>query len=139
MTAPFGWIVKTEPETYAFDRLLAEGTAVWDGVRNHQAAAFLRAMQVGDPVLVYHSGAERAAIGLATVSRSAFPDPTDAAGRFPAVELTAGPRLAAPVPLSRLKAEPALAELPLIRQSRLSVSPVGRDEWTRILALAGPG
>lgn len=137
MSAPFGWIVKTEPETYAFDRLLNDRTTVWDGVRNHQAAGFLRAMRVGDPVLVYHSGAERAAVGLATVSRSAFPDPTDPTGRFAAVELTAGARLPSPVPLTQMKAEPGLAALPLIRQSRLSVSPASQDEWRRILALAG--
>jgi predicted RNA-binding protein with PUA-like domain len=117
------WLLKTEPSTYSFDDLSRDRKTRWDGVSNAQAQANLRAMRVGDPVVVYHSG-EKAAVGLARVTRAAFPDPGDPAGKRVAVEIAAGARLAAPVPLEALRAEGTFADSPLLRQGRLSVVPL---------------
>ncbi len=138
MTAtPARWLLKSEPETYAFADLVRDGRTVWDGVRNAQAANFLRAMRPGDQALFYHSGDERAVVGLATITREAFPDPGDMAGRFVAVEVSALRPLKAPVTLAAMKAEPALSGMIMLRQSRLSVAPVSAAEWAAILAMAG--
>jgi len=131
------WLVKSEPESYAFADLQRDGKTVWDGVRNNAAAAHLKAMAEGDEVLVYHSGDERAAVGLAKVTRTAFPDASDPSGRFVAVELAAVRPLARPVTLAQMKAEPALSDLVMLRQPRLSVSPVPREAWARLLQMAG--
>ena len=131
------WLVKSEPETYSFADLERDGRAVWDGVRNNAAAVHLRAMGEGDEVLVYHSGEARAVVGVAKVVRTAFPDAGDPSGRFVAVELAAVRPLARPVTLAQMKAEPALAGMTMLRQSRLSVSPVSEAEWAAILAMAG--
>jgi predicted RNA-binding protein with PUA-like domain len=117
------WLLKTEPSTYSFDDLSRDRKTRWDGVSNAQAQANLRAMRVGDPVVVYHSG-EKAAVGLARVTRAPFPDPGDPAGKRVAVEIAAGARLAAPVPLEALRAEAAFDGSPLLRQGRLSVVPL---------------
>ena len=130
------WLVKSEPDTYAFDDLVRDGRTVWDGVRNPAAAKHLRTMAVGDEVLFYHSGAKPAVVGLAKVAKTAFPDPADISGRWVAVELSAGRALKVSVPLTALKANPALAELAILRQGRLSVSPVAADEWREILAMS---
>ncbi len=130
------WLLKTEPSTYSFDRLVAEGTAVWDGVRNNLALKYLREMKSGDRVLVYHSGAEKAVVGQARVARAAYPDPTRDDPKLVVVDLTPGPRLARPVPLAAIKQDPQLAELPLVRMSRLSVMPVTPEHWKRLLELA---
>ena len=136
------WLVKTEPDTYSFADLEAEGTTEWTGVRNHAAARHLRAMAVGDPVLVYHSGAQKAVAGIATVTRAAAPDPTGD-GRegdgWVSVALAATTPLARPVPLASMKADAALAAMAMLRQPRLSVSPVTDAEWVAILRLAGDG
>lgn len=131
------WLVKTEPETYGFADLQREGVGVWDGVRNHAAAAHLKAMKLGDSVLVYHSGEARAVVGLAKVTREAFPDPSDPTGRFVAVEMAATGPVKQPVTLAQMKAEPALAGMVMLRQGRLSVAPVSDAEWATILKLAG--
>ncbi len=131
------WLVKTEPGTFSFADLTRDGTTTWDGVRNNAAALHLKAMAKGDQVLVYHSGDDKAVVGLAEVSRTAFPDVSDPAGRFVAVELKAGQAVARPVTLAAMKANPKLAKLEMIRQSRLSVSPVTEAEWDEILAMAG--
>lgn len=131
------WLVKTEPGTYSFADLTRDGVTTWDGVRNNAAALHLKSMAKGDPVLVYHSGDDKAVVGLAEVSKTAFPDKSDPAGRFVAVELKAGKAVAKPVTLAAMKANPALAKLEMIRQSRLSVSPVSAKEWTEILKMAG--
>lgn len=130
------WLVKSEPETYSFAHLERDGGTVWDGVRNNAAALHLKAMKVGDEVLFYHSGEGKAVVGVARVTREAFPDASDPAGRFVAVELAAVRPLGRPVTLARMKAEPALAGMVMLRQSRLSVSPVSEAEWAAILALA---
>ncbi|HEY2660850.1 MAG TPA: EVE domain-containing protein [Caulobacteraceae bacterium] len=134
---PSRWLLKSEPETYAFADLQRDGRTVWDGVRNAQAANFLRAMRQGDQALFYHSGAERAVVGLATVEREAYPDPGDASGRFVAVEISYLRPLSRPVSLAEMKAAPALSGMIMLRQSRLSVAPVSPAEWSAILAMAG--
>ena len=131
------WLVKSEPATYAFADLQRDGRTVWDGVRNNAAALHLKAMTVGDEVLFYHSQEGLAVVGVARVVREAYPDPSDPAGRFVAVELAPVRLLPRPVPLSAMKADPRLAGMAMIRQSRLSVSPVTAGEWAAILAMAG--
>jgi predicted RNA-binding protein with PUA-like domain len=130
------WLVKSEPGTYSFADLQRDGKTVWDGVRNNAAALHLKAMKAGEEVLVYHSGEDKAAVGVARVVREAFPDASDPAGRFVAVELAAVRPLSRPVTLAEMKANPALAKLEMIRQSRLSVSPVSDAEWAAIQDMA---
>lgn len=130
------WLLKTEPHKYGWDDLVRDGRTVWDGVRNHQAAANLRAMAQGDEVLIYHSNEGKEAVGIARIMRAYFIDPSDAAGKFPAVEVAPVRALARPVTLAELKADPAFADLALVRQSRLSVVPVCDTHWAAILALA---
>lgn len=128
------WLIKTEPSTYSFDRLSREGKTVWDGVRNNLALMHLRAMRPGDEVLVYHSGSEKAVVGRARITRSAFPEPGQSDPRFVAVEVEAGGQLPFPVSLAAIKRDSALATLSLVRNSRLSVMPVSPAEWQAILA-----
>jgi predicted RNA-binding protein with PUA-like domain len=129
------WLVKTEPSTYAFEDLRRDRKTRWDGVSNAQAQANLRAMRPGDAVVVYHSG-EKAAVGLARVSRAPSPDPGDPSGKRVAVELAAGEPLEAPVPLEALRAEPSFAGSPLVRQGRLSVVPLTAAQLAAIRRLA---
>ncbi|HYC01431.1 MAG TPA: EVE domain-containing protein [Candidatus Limnocylindrales bacterium] len=131
-----GWLVKQEPAAYSWDRLVEEGRAVWDGVRNAQARNNLAAMKKGDSVLFYHSGDDRAVIGVAKVARTAYPDPTSDDPRWVAVDLVPARKLAHPVTLARIKAHPPLANMALVRQSRLSVMPVTDAEMKAILELA---
>ncbi len=131
------WLVKSEPHTYSFDHLVRDGRTVWDGVRNNTAALHLKAMRQDDEVLFYHSNVGMAVVGIAEVAREAFPDPSDPANRFVAVELSAVRALTSPVTLAEMKATPALAEMAMLRQGRLSVSPVSAAEWETILRLAG--
>ncbi len=130
------WLVKSEPAKYAYADLVRDGKTVWDGVRNNAAALHLKAMKTGDEVLYYHSQEGLAVVGVAKVVREAFPDETDPAGRFVAVELAPVRELKRPVTLQEMKANPALASLEMIRQGRLSVSPVRPDEWAAILKMA---
>ncbi|OHB29534.1 MAG: ubiquinol-cytochrome C reductase [Phenylobacterium sp. RIFCSPHIGHO2_01_FULL_69_31] len=130
------WLVKSEPAKYAYADLVRDGKTVWDGVRNNAAALHLKAMKVGDEVLYYHSQEGLAVVGVAKVVKEAFPDETDPAGRFVAVELAPVRELKRPVTLQAMKANPALASLEMIRQGRLSVSPVRPDEWAAILKMA---
>jgi len=131
------WLVKSEPNTYSFEALLRDGRTVWDGVRNNAAALHLKAMKTGDEVLFYHSQEGLAVVGMAKVVREAFPDASDPTGRFVAVELAPVRPLKAPVTLSAMKAEPALAGMAMLRQGRLSVSPVTDGEWAAVLKMAG--
>jgi len=118
------WILKTEPSTYSFDDLAKEATAVWDGVKNPVALKHLRNMQPGDQVLIYHTGDERAVVGHAEVTSAAYPDPKSKEGDLVVVNLRAGKRLARPVLLSEIKADPAFMDLGLVRMGRLSVVPL---------------
>jgi len=133
------WLVKSEPNTYAFADLQRDGRTVWDGVRNNAAALHLKAMKTGDEVLYYHSQEGLAVVGVAKVAKEAFPDASDPSGRFVAVELTPVRPLPRPVTLAEMKAQPALARMEMLRQSRLSVSPVRPEEWATILQMAGEG
>jgi predicted RNA-binding protein with PUA-like domain len=117
------WLVKTEPGTYSYDDLEREGRAVWDGVANPQALKNLKEAAVGDAVFVYHTGDEKQVVGKAKVVRAAYPDPKSGKG-LAVVDLEAVGRLKSPVTLSELKADPAFAESPLVRQGRLSVVPL---------------
>ena len=137
MPTPSYWLVKSEPAKYAFADLVRDGKTVWDGVRNHQAAIYLRAMRIGDILFYYHSQQDLAVVGLATVSKEAFLDPSDAAGRFVAVEVAPVRKLKSTVTLAQMKAEPRLAAMAMFRQFRLSVAPVTDAEWGVILELAG--
>lgn len=131
------WLVKSEPDTYSFSDLQKDGTTVWDGVRNFTAAQNLKAMKAGQEVLFYHSGEGKEIVGVAKVEKEAFKDASDPTGRFYAVELAAVRPLKQPVTLAQLKADPAFADMVMVRQGRLSVSPVSDAEWGRILELAG--
>ncbi|CAN5322110.1 EVE domain-containing protein [soil metagenome] len=131
------WLVKSEPTTYAFEDLVRDGKTVWDGVRNNAAALHLKAMKVGDQAFFYHSQEGKAVVGIAKVAREAFPDASDPAGRFVAVELAPVRALKGPVTLADMKANPALAGMEMLRQSRLSVSPVSPGQWAEILKMAG--
>ena len=131
------WLVKQEPETYAWSRLVADGSTAWTGVRNFQARNNLRAMALGDLVLYYHSITGKAVVGVARVKRVAYPDPTADAGEdWVSVQLKVVKALANPVTLTQIKAEPSLANIYLIRQSRLSVMPLQSHEYETILRLA---
>lgn len=129
------WLVKSEPDAYAWDDLVRDGRTVWDGVRNALARRHLAAMRRGDLVLYYHSNVGKEVVGVARVVREAYPDPTARSGDWLAVDLEPVKPLAKPVSLAAIKADPALAGLPLIRQSRLSVMPVERAHFDHILAL----
>ena len=131
------WLLKSEPDVYSFDQLLAEGETVWNGVRNNAARLHLRAMKEGDEALFYHSNIGKEAVGLCRISREAYPDPTDESGQWVAVSVQPIRKLARPVTLAEMKAEPGLSEFQLIRQSRLSVVPVRDEEWALILRMAG--
>src|SRR5271169_4143640 len=135
--APSYWLVKSEPAKYAFGDLERDGRTVWDGVRNNQAAIYLRTMRLGDQVFYYHSQEGLAVVGIAQVAREAFADPTDASGRFVAVELTPVRALPRPVSLAEIKATPALAGMTMLRLFRLSVSPITPQEWATIRAMGG--
>jgi predicted RNA-binding protein with PUA-like domain len=127
------WLLKTEPDEYAFQDLERDETTAWTGVKNPQAEGHLRAMQVGDQAVVYHSG-EKRAVGIALVVRAAYPDPS--AKERICVDVRAVEPLPAPVPLEMLKSDPAFEGSPLVRQGRLSVVPLSPAAWRRLKALA---
>jgi predicted RNA-binding protein with PUA-like domain len=131
------WLVKSEPFKYSWDMLVRDGSTVWDGVRNNQAAQYLRAMKIGDELLFYHSNEGLAVVGIARVAGEHFIDPGDPKGRFPAVTVAPVRALATPVTLAAMKAEPRLAGMAMFRQFRLSVVPISDDEWATILAMGG--
>lgn len=128
------WLVKSEPESYSFDDLIKEGKTDWTGIRNFQARNNLREMRVGDKVLFYHSGAEKAIAGLAEVSKENFPDATDE--KWIAVEIKPIGKLANSVTLDEIKAEKSLENIALIKQSRLSVIPLSEEEFEIIISLS---
>jgi predicted RNA-binding protein with PUA-like domain len=130
------WLMKSEPDAYSWDDLVAEGEGTWDGVRNHRAANNLRAMQVGDRAFFYHSNVGLEIVGIVEVSAAGLADPGDPEGKWAAVKVKPVERLAHPVSLKRIKADPALAEMELIRLSRLSVGVVRPAEWEHIVALS---
>ena len=128
------WLLKSEPESYGWADLVRDGATEWDGVRNNAAAAHLRAMQVGDQALFYHSGAEKAVVAVAEITRAARKD--GEVGNWVSVAVKPVEPLASPVTLAAMKGEPKLAGMATLRQSRLSVSPVSDAEWAVILDMA---
>jgi predicted RNA-binding protein with PUA-like domain len=131
------WLVKSEPDVYGFENLQRDGRTRWDGVRNYQARNNLRAMKVGDICLFYHSNIGLEVVGLAKVAQEHYPDPTAEKGDWSAVDLAPHAPLPQPVPLTVLKAHPALQELGLVRNPRLSVMPVTPEQFQVISELAG--
>lgn len=132
---PSYWLLKTEPSTYSFERLMKEGQAVWDGVRNNLALKYLREMKAGDQALIYHSGDDKAVVGQARVVKPAYPDPNAEDPKLVVVDLVPAGPLPKPVPLSAIKAEPSLGDLPLVRMPRLSVMPVPAEAWRKIVGM----
>jgi predicted RNA-binding protein with PUA-like domain len=130
------WLVKSEPFKYSWDQLVKDGQTAWDGVRNNQAAIYLRAMKIGDELLFYHSNEGLAVVGIAQVLGEHFIDPTDPKGRFPAVLVGPKAQLPRPVTLAEMKAEPRLAGMAMFRQFRLSVVPITDAEWDVIMEMA---
>jgi predicted RNA-binding protein with PUA-like domain len=131
------WLLKSEPASYSWERLVADGRTYWDGVRNPQALNSLRAMRQGDRAFFYHSGAGKDIVGVAEVVRPFYPDPADKSGKLGMVDIAPVMPVKNPVSLAAIKANPELAGLSLIRQSRLSVCPVGDREWAVICGMAG--
>jgi predicted RNA-binding protein with PUA-like domain len=133
------WILKTDADTYPFEQLERERRAVWDGVTNALALKHIRSMAKGDHALIYHSGDDKALVGLARIVSDPYPDPKSDDPRLVVVDIEAGRRVPRPVTLAEVKADPAFADLGLVRMSRLSVIPVPPDQWKRLLSLAGAG
>jgi len=131
------WLVKQEPEAYSWSDFLKDGRAAWTGIRNFQARNNLRSMNKGDQVLFYHSVSEKQIVGLARGARQAYPDPTAEEGDWVCVDLIPAKTLARPVPLAAIKNESALKDILLLRNSRLSVIPLTKPQFDRLLALAG--
>lgn len=130
------WLMKSEPDAYSWDDLVAEGEGTWDGVRNYTARNNLRAMEPGDLTFFYHSNIGVEIIGIAEITASNIPDPTDDTGRWSAVKLKPVRKLARPVTLKEIKADPALADMDLLTKFRLSVSAVKPNEWEHIVNLS---
>ena len=130
------WLMKSEPDAYAWEQLVHDGIGMWDGVRNHTAKLNLMAMKVGDEALFYHSNIGVEAVGIMTVVQEAAPDSTDSSGKWIAVHVAPVERLQKPVTLKAMKADSALANMAMLRQSRLSVSPLTDGEFKHILAMS---
>jgi predicted RNA-binding protein with PUA-like domain len=129
------WLVKQEPETYPWSQFVRDKGTRWEGVRNYQARNHLRAMSVGDHVLYYHSGGERAVVGVARVTKEAYPDPTAPGEDWSVVDLAPIKAFAHPVSLAAVKAEKKLQDIPLVRQSRLSVMPLSSQAFELLVAM----
>lgn len=128
------WLLRSEPDVYGWDHLTKDGGTEWDGVRNYTARNFLKDMQPGDRAIFYHSNTEKAAVGIMEITRSWRPDGEK--GDWASVAVKPVEKLARPVTLVEIKAEPRLAKLEMLRQSRLSVTPVRDEEWATILEMA---
>jgi predicted RNA-binding protein with PUA-like domain len=131
------WLVKEEPEHYAYSALEKDGRTVWAGVRNPLAQKHLRGMRRGDEILYYHTGKEKAVVAMARAAGDAYADPADASGKSFVVDVEPVRRLQAPVTLAAIKAEKAFADFALVRMGRLSVMPVSDEQWQRIVAMSG--
>lgn len=129
------WLAKSEPEAYSWSQLVKDGRTAWTGVRNFQARNNLRAMEPGDLVFFYHSGKEKQVVGLTSVARAAYPDPTAKEGDWSCVDLKAGSPLAQPVSLAVIKGDKVLRELPMVKLSRISVTAVSLPQARRLLEL----
>jgi predicted RNA-binding protein with PUA-like domain len=129
------WLIKTEPGSWSWDDQVRDKVTQWDGVRNHQAANNLKAMKKGDLAFFYHSVNEKQVVGVVEVVKEVYPDPKDKSGRFVMVDVKAVKPFAKPVTLADIKAEPRLRDIGLVRQSRLSVMPIGAAAWRLICAM----
>ncbi|MEK9718059.1 MAG: EVE domain-containing protein [Candidatus Puniceispirillum sp.] len=131
------WLMKSEPSTWSWQNQLDRGDAGegWDGVRNYQASNNMKAMEIGDLAFFYHSVNEKQIVGIAEVIALYHPDPTDASGRFGMVTIRAVKSMQVPVTLAQIKADDRLQDMALVRQSRLSVTPVSADQWAIIMAM----
>lgn len=131
------WLVKSEPGSWSWDDQVKKGVEHWDGVRNYQAANNMKAMKIGDKAFFYHSVNEKQIVGIVEVAKEYYPDPSDKSGRFGMVDFKAVEPVPNPVTLADIKAEPRLAELALIKQSRLSVVPIDAKSWKLICKMGG--
>lgn len=130
------WLMKSEPDAYGWDDLVEEKEGTWDGVRNYRAANNLRAMEVGDEAFFYHSNKGLEIVGIVRISHAGLTDPTDPEGKWAAVKVKPVKKLDRPVTLKEIKADPALADMELVKLSRLSVAVVRPEEWDHIIALS---
>ena len=130
------WLLKTEPEEYSFDDLLLDGKTVWDGVTNNWALTYLRQMQKGDKTLIYHTGNSRQIVGIAVVDSAVYPDPKRDNIKLVVVDIVPYLKLKIPIHLKDLKNDPFFNDMPLVRFSRLSVMPVEKKHWDKILFMA---
>ena len=131
------WLLKSEPSSYSWDRLMADGRTHWDGVRNAQALNNLRAMKAGDRAFFYHSNEGKEIVGIAEVVRTFYPDPADKSGKLGMIDIKPVAAVRTPVGLPAMRANPALSGLSLLKQSRLSVCPVTDSEWLTLCEMAG--
>lgn len=129
------WLLRSEPDVYGWNDLVAEGATEWNGVRNYTARNFLKEMQPGDQAIFYHSNIEKAAVGVMAITRAWQPDGED--GKWASVAVKPIEKFPHPVPLADIKADPRLAALEMVRQSRLSVTPVRPEEWATLLEMGG--
>ena len=130
------WLLKSEPETWSWEDQVKESPSMWDGVRNYQARNNLMAMKKGDLCFFYHSVTEKKIIGIVEVFKEHYPDPTDSSGKFVVVDVKAKNILKRPVSLEDIKLNKKLSEIPLVKQSRLSVMPILKSEWIEILKIS---
>jgi predicted RNA-binding protein with PUA-like domain len=131
------WLLKSEPSSYSWDQLVKDKRTNWSGVRNFTAAKNLKTMKQGDHAFFYHSGEGPEIVGVVEIVKEAYPDPSDASGRFVMVDVVPVTPVKTPVSLATIKATPALKGMPLVKLSRLSVSPVSAEEWRTIAKMAG--
>jgi predicted RNA-binding protein with PUA-like domain len=131
------WLLKTEPDHYSYADLERDGATIWDGVANNTALMHIRTMQPGDLALIYHTGDQRQAVGLAEITSPPYPDPRAGDPKLVVVDLRPLRRLPQPVTLAAVKADPAFADFALVRQGRLSVVPVTPEQWRKLLGMAG--
>jgi predicted RNA-binding protein with PUA-like domain len=131
------WLMKSEPGTWSWDDQVRDGVAEWDGVRNYQASNNMKAMTVGDRAFFYHSVNEKRIVGVVEVVREYYPDPTDEKGKFGMVDVKAVKPFETPITLKQIKDDPRLSDLPLIKQSRLSVMPIDPESWRIICEMGG--
>ena len=130
------WLLKSEPSSYSWEQLVKEKRTSWTGVRNPQASLNLQAMKVGDRCFFYHSGEGKDIVGIAEVIKTAYPDPTDKAGKAVTVDIKAVQPVGQPVTLAAIKADPKFKEFKLVRQSRLSVVPVSDEHWKLLMKMS---
>ena len=131
------WLLKSEPSSYSWDQLVADGRTHWDGVRNAQALNNLRAMKAGDRAFFYHSNEGKEIVGIVEVVKNFYPDPADKSGKLGMVDIKPVVPVAKPVGLAAMRANPELSGLSLLKQSRLSVCPVTESEWSALCRMAG--